>query len=433
MIDTARVNINAGNGGNGCSSFLREKSKPRGGPNGGDGGNGGAAYVCGDPTLNTLLHLTFNSTIYVARGGHGKGKDQHGANGEDEIIKVPIGTEVSISYPDGQNELLVDIVDNKPYLVARGGRGGWGNAHYVSSTNREPVLMQKGELGESVVLSLELKLLADVGLVARPNAGKSTLISRCSSAKPKVADYPFTTVEPVLGVVRTRGQDFVMMEVPGLLEGAHAGVGLGQQFLRHAERARLYVYLLDGLSDNPVADYQMLNEELFQFNAELLDKPRLIAVNKVDVTEVREAQERTDGALRSAIARHEPPAFSDGSLPIFFISAVTGEGVDVLLGKIVELLQELPREATKPRGTDKPQENPRLRRRPDAVYIENGVFVVESWEIERLAALADTSDPRVILQLWKEMKRRGLSQKLEVAGIEAGNTIRMGKVEVEWF
>ena len=433
MIDTARVNINAGNGGNGCSSFLREKSKPRGGPNGGDGGNGGSAYVCGDPALTTLVHLTFNSTIYVERGGHGRGKDQHGANGVDEMIKVPIGTEVSISYPDGQKELLVDIVDNKPHLVARGGRGGWGNAHYVSSTNREPVLMQKGEPGESVVLSLELKLLADVGLVARPNAGKSTLISRCSSAKPKIADYPFTTVEPVLGVVRTRGQDFVMMEVPGLLEGAHAGVGLGQQFLRHAERARLYVYLIDGLSDNPAADYQMLNEELFRFNPELLEKPRLIAVNKVDVTEVREARDMTGAALRRAISLQQPRAASDGSLPIFFISAVTGEGVDELLGKIVGLLQELPKEVTKYRRTDTPQETPRLRRGPDAVYVENGVFVVESWEIERLAALADTRDPRVILQLWKEMKRRGLSQKLENAGIEAGNTIRIGKVEVEWF
>jgi GTP-binding protein len=293
--------------------------------------------------------------------------------------------------------------------------------------------MQKGEAGELVVLSLELKLLADVGLVARPNAGKSTLLSRCSSAKPKVADYPFTTVEPVLGVVRTWGKDFVMMEVPGLLEGAHAGVGLGQQFLRHAERARLYVYLIDGLSDNPAADYQMLNEELFRFNAVLLQKPRLIAVNKIDVTEVREAKEGTAAALRSAIARHESPTFNDGSLPIFFISAVTGEGVDELLGKIVEVLQELPKEATKPRRIDPSQENQRLPRRADAVYIKNGVFVVESREIERLAALADTRDPRVILQLWKEMERRGLSQKLKDAGVEAGNTIRMGKVEVEWF
>jgi GTP-binding protein len=284
-----------------------------------------------------------------------------------------------------------------------------------------------------VVLFLELKLLADVGLVARPNAGKSTLISRCSSAKPKVADYPFTTVEPVLGVVRNRGKDFVMMEVPGLLEGAHAGVGLGQQFLRHAERARLYVYLIDGLSDNPVADYQMLNEELFSFNAKLLEKPRLIAVNKMDVTEVRQAQDATYASLRSAVDRHELLQFSDSSLPIFFISAATGEGVDELLGKIVELLQELPKETTELRRTDMPGGSPRPRREPDAVYVENGVFVVESWEIERLAALADTRDPRVILQLWKEMKRRGLSQKLEDAGIEAGNTIRMGKVEVEWF
>jgi GTP-binding protein len=433
MIDTARLNINGGNGGNGCASFLREKSKPRGGPNGGDGGNGGSAYVCGDPSLNTLLHLKFNSTVYVSRGGHGKGKGQHGANGADEVIKVPIGTEISIFYPDGHKELVADIVDDRPYLVARGGRGGWGNSHYVTATNREPVLMQKGEPGESVVLFLELKLLADVGLVARPNAGKSTLISRCSSAKPKVADYPFTTVEPVLGVVRTRGQDFMMMEVPGLLEGAHAGVGLGQQFLRHAERVRLYVYLIDGLSDNPVADYQMLNEELFSFNSKLLEKPRLIVVNKVDVTEVRQSQETTYASLRSAVDRHEPPPFNGGSFPIFFISAATGEGVDELLGKIVELLQELPKETTEPRRTERSEGSPRPRREPDEVYVENGVFVVESWEIERLAALADTRDPRVILQLWKEMKRRGLSQKLEDAGIEAGNTVRMGKVEVEWF
>lgn len=433
MIDTARLNINAGDGGNGCASFLREKSKPRGGPNGGDGGNGGSAYVCGDPALNTLLHLKFNSTVYVSRGGHGKGKGQQGANGADEVIKVPIGTEISILYPDGHKELLADIVDDIPHLVARGGRGGLGNAHYVSATNREPVLMQKGEPGESVVLSLELKLLADVGLVARPNAGKSTLISMCSSAKPKVADYPFTTVEPVLGVVRNRGKDFVMMEVPGLLEGAHAGVGLGQQFLRHAERARLYVYLIDGLSDNPVADYQMLNEELFSFNAKLLQKPRLIAVNKLDVTEVRQAQDTMYASLRSAVDRHELLQFSDSSLPIFFISAATGEGVDELLGKIVELLQELPKEATEIERMDMSGGRTRPRREPDAVYVEDGVFVVESWEIERLAALADTRDPRVILQLWKEMKRMGLSQKLEDAGIEAGNTIRMGKVEVEWF
>jgi GTP-binding protein len=433
MIDTVRININAGNGGNGCASFLREKYKPKGGPNGGDGGNGGSAYVCGDPALNTLLHLKFNSTVYVAGGGHGRGKDQHGANGVDKVIKVPIGTEVSILYPDGEKELLADIVDDNPHMVARGGRGGWGNAHYVSSTNREPVLMQRGEPGESVVLFLELKLLADVGLVARPNAGKSTLIARCSSAKPKIADYPFTTVEPVLGVVRNRERDFVMMEVPGLLEGAHEGVGLGQQFLRHAERARLYVYLVDGLSDNPAADYQMLNEELFSFNAKLLEKPRLIAVNKVDVTEVREGRDRIYASLRGTVDRHEPPPFSGGSIPIFFISAATGEGVDELLGKIVELLQRLPKEATDLRSMDTPGGSRRPHREPDAVYVENGVFVVQSWEIERLASLADTRDPRVLLQLWQELKRRGLSQKLEAAGVEAGDTLRIGKVEVEWF
>ena len=247
MIDTVRLNIKAGDGGNGCVSFLREKFRPKGGPNGGDGGNGGNAFVVGDGSINTLLHLKYNSTMYVDRGGHGKGKDQRGGNGSDTYIKVPLGTVVWRMLRGGEKEFLTDVTDDTPRLVAQGGAGGWGNAHYVSPTNQEPVLSQRGERGEYVVLFLELKLLADVGLLARPNAGKSTLISRCSAAKPRIADYPFTTVEPVLGVVTTRGQDFVMMEVPGLLEGAHEGVGLGDQFLRHAERARLYVHMLDGL------------------------------------------------------------------------------------------------------------------------------------------------------------------------------------------
>ena len=442
MIDTVRINIRAGDGGNGCVSFLREKYRPRGGPNGGDGGNGGSTYLVGDSSINTLLHLKFNSTMYGDRGGHGKGKGQRGGNGEDTYVKVPLGTVVWRMHRDGQKDFLTDITDEIPRLVAQGGTGGWGNAHYVTPTNQEPLLSQKGERGDYVVLFLELKLLADVGLLARPNAGKSTLISRCSAAKPRIAEYPFTTVEPVLGVVSTRGQDFVMMEVPGLLEGAHEGVGLGDQFLRHAERARLYVHVLDGLSEDPVADFHMINRELQEFNPVLAHKPQIIAVNKMDVTEVRERRAELSEALRQAAA--ESDVLPNGAdTPVFFISAVSGEGLDPMLGRVIEMLEILSVEeaeieaaeleegpvAVAPTGPD--------RRRPAAeaitFYKERGVYIVKSEQLERLSALADTRDYRVLLQLWREMNRLGIARRLQEAGIEPGDTIRIGRSEMEWF
>ncbi len=429
MIDTVRLNIKAGNGGNGCVSFLREKYRPMGGPNGGDGGHGGSAYVCGDPSLNTLLHLKFNSTIYVDGGAHGKGKNKRGADGDDTVIRVPLGTLVYSMNGAGEKTLIADVVDSSNSLVARGGTGGWGNSRFVSSVNQEPVLAQKGEKGEKVVLFLELKLLADVGLIARPNAGKSTLLSRCSAAKPKVAEYPFTTLEPVLGVASSRGKDFVMMEVPGLLEGAHKGIGLGHEFLRHAERTKVYVYLIDGLSEDPLHDLRMLKNELLQFNPVLADKKLLVAVNKLDVTEVREERSELEKLLGIDGADTGPGT----TAPVSFISAATGEGVDALLGKVVELL-----DAPSPEPATVVEEEPvvgapRRRKEPETVYTEDGVYVVVSDYLERLAARADTRDQRVILQLWREMTRRGLARQLTDAGIEAGDTIRIGQVEVEWF
>ena len=337
MIDTVRINIKAGNGGDGCVSFLRLKYQPRGGPDGGDGGDGGSAYIVGDDSLNTLLHLKFNSTFYLQRGGHGKGKNQRGANGRDTQIRVPLGTVVWRLRRDGSKDFVADITSARPVLVAKGGDGGFGNARLVSSTNQEPMLAQSGGGGDSAVLWLELKLLADVGLLAKPNAGKSTLIARCSAARPKVADYPFTTIEPALGVAHYGGQDFVMMEVPGLLEGAHRGVGLGHQFLRHAERARLYVHLIDGLSDDPAGDYRMLNRELREFSPMLAAKPQVIAVSKLDTTETRELQDVIGEELRRVMAE-------DGDAddtPIHFISAVSGDGIDALLARLTAMLGEL--------------------------------------------------------------------------------------------
>ena len=440
MIDTVRLNIKAGDGGNGCVSFLREKFRPKGGPNGGDGGNGGNAFVVGDGSINTLLHLKYNSTMYVDRGGHGKGKDQRGGNGSDTYIKVPLGTVVWRMLRGGEKEFLTDVTDDIPRLVAQGGAGGWGNAHYVSPTNQEPVLSQRGERGEYVVLFLELKLLADVGLLARPNAGKSTLISRCSAAKPRIADYPFTTVEPVLGVVTTRGQDFVMMEVPGLLEGAHEGVGLGDQFLRHAERARLYVHVLDGLSEDPVADFHMINRELQEFNPALAHKPQIIAVNKIDVTEVQERRpELAESLRRAALESDVLPKGAD--TPVFFISAVSGEGLEPMLGQVIETMEKVAavEEAAtveEPEAIPEATTQPNRRRpvaEPVSFYKDRGVYVIKSEQLERLSALADTRDYRVLLQLWREMTRLGIARRLEDAGIEPGDTIRIGRAEMEWF
>ena len=429
MIDTVRLNIRAGNGGNGCASFLREKYRPKGGPNGGDGGDGGSAYLAGDASFNTLLHIKFNSTVYCDAGGHGKGKNRRGPNGKDTVIPVPLGTVVWRMNRDGSKDFLTDIRDDTPYLVGRGGRGGWGNSRFATSTNQEPVLAERGEKGEAAVLFLELKLLADVGLLARPNAGKSTLISRCSAAKARVADYPFTTVEPVLGVVQAGKSDFVMMEIPGLLEGAHKGVGLGHQFLRHAERARLYVHLVDGLADDAAHDYVMVRDELLRFNPELADKRQLVVVNKLDVTEVREAQAGIADGLRAAMREQ---GAVDGD--VMFISAVTGEGVDGMLMRIARILEEMPKEEEST-GEQVVSPRPMSRQRlgPEAVRVEDGVYIVESERLERLSALADTRDQRVLLQLWREMRRSGMAERLIDEGIEVGDTIRIGEVEVEWF
>jgi len=383
--------------------------------------------LVGDTSINTLLHIKFNSTIYVVHGGHGKGKNKRGGNGEDRYIPVPMGTVIYRMNEEGEKEYLDDITSAKPRLIAVGGRGGWGNTRFATPTNQEPVLAQRGEKGEKVVLFLELKLLADVGLLAKPNAGKSTLISMCSAAKTKVADYPFTTVEPVLGVVRVGDDDFVMMEVPGLLEGAHEGIGLGHEFLRHAERARLYVHMLDGLSEDPVNDYRMINQELEQFNPEMAEKPQLVVINKLDVTEVREAQDELTERLMEAIG--------DKGSSVQFISAATGEGVDTLMGSIFRTLAEMPVEVVE----EGPELEP-MRTRPqrsagreNVWRASNGVYVVESEMMERLTAMADTRDQRVLLQLWREMRKTGLATRLIDAGIEAGDTIRFGKVELTWF
>jgi GTP-binding protein len=334
FIDEVHLSVKAGDGGRGCVSFLREKYKPRGGPNGGDGGNGGSVIFRADPQLNTLIDLAHQKHLRAERGEHGRGKDQHGKNGQDLIVRVPPGTLV---YDEGAKLLLADLhAPNEEVVVAKGGRGGKGNAHFVTSTTRAPRFAQPGLPGEERSLRLELRLLADVGLVGFPNTGKSTLISAVSAARPRIADFPFTTLTPHLGVVRYREErSFVMADVPGLIEGAHEGHGLGTRFLRHISRTSVLVHLLDisNTERDPWHDYQVINHELSCFDPLLLTRPQIVVVTKLDLPE-------TQKRLPEARA-----LFADHGIDLLAISAVTGEGVKELVLHIAQMVERYKAEA----------------------------------------------------------------------------------------
>jgi GTPase len=326
FVDEVDISVKAGDGGRGAVSFRREKFVPRGGPDGGDGGKGGSVYLVATPHRNTLVHFRFNPEFRAERGRSGSGALRSGKHGGDLEIPVPVGTLAEARDPEEPGGLvtIADLVQpGQRVLVARGGRGGLGNAHFVSSTNRSPRKAQPGEPGEERQLHLQLKLLADMGLVGFPNAGKSTLISRVSAAKPKIADYPFTTLTPNLGVVTlSDDRSFVVADVPGLIEGAHEGHGLGHQFLRHIERTKVLVHLVDvsGASGrDPVDDFITIRRELELYNPELLEKPQLVAANKLDAVD-------DPARVRALEAKARELA-----LPFHRISAVTGEGVQALL------------------------------------------------------------------------------------------------------
>jgi GTPase len=327
FVDEVDIHVKAGDGGRGCLSFRREKYVPRGGPDGGDGGHGGSVYIVATPRKNTLVDFRFHPEFEARRGQHGMGSNKTGQDGDDLEIEVPIGTLVfekrSESGEDGL-EAIADLAEEgQRVLIANGGRGGMGNAQFATATNRAPRKTQPGEPGEERFLRLQLKLLADVGLVGFPNAGKSTLIARISAARPKIADYPFTTLTPNLGVVTlSDDRSFVVADVPGLIEGAHEGHGLGHQFLRHIERTKVLVHLVDvsGASGrDPVQDFETINDELRLFDEKVAAKPQLVVANKIDALDEPERL----AALEAHVKRRK--------LPFFRISGVTGEGVDKLL------------------------------------------------------------------------------------------------------
>ncbi len=325
FIDEVRILVKAGDGGNGCLAFRREKFVPRGGPSGGDGGRGGDIYMTSSVNHNTLLHFRFNPEHKAQRGRHGEGSNCKGHEGESIELSVPVGTVV---YDDDTGERLFDFdAPDERFRVARGGRGGRGNARFTSSTHQAPTEHEDGKPGEEKHLRLELKLLADVGLVGFPNAGKSTLISRISAARPKIADYPFTTLEPNLGVVQLDDyRSFVVADIPGIIEGAHLGHGLGIQFLRHVERTLLLIHLVD-MSEtgrDPVADFETLMTELASFSADLAQKPMFVAASKMDAAQYPEKLEE----LRKVAA--------DRGMPFFEISSATGQGIEALKHAMAE-------------------------------------------------------------------------------------------------
>jgi GTP-binding protein len=337
FLDRAKITVKGGDGGNGVMAFRREKFVPRGGPSGGDGGRGGSVILEATDQLNTLLQFRFNPEFRADRGGHGEGSNKHGRDGEDITVLVPVGTLVTDAET---GELVHDFTEiGERIIIAQGGRGGRGNAQFATSTNRAPRYHEDGQPGVVRALQLELKLIADVGLVGFPNAGKSTLISRISAAKPKIADYPFTTLEPNLGVVAyTEYKTFVVADIPGLIEGAHEGVGLGLDFLRHVERTKLIVHVVDVSSTgrDPVEDFQIIERELQSYKSALLEKPQLVVASKLDALD---DPSRVESLRKFCKAR---------GLELLEISSVTGLGIKELiyaLGNKVEQIQQLEKAA----------------------------------------------------------------------------------------
>ncbi|MGI9054377.1 MAG: GTPase ObgE [Pyrinomonadaceae bacterium] len=331
FIDRVKIRIKAGDGGSGVTAFRREKFIPRGGPSGGDGGVGGSVWLESDEGLNTLLHLRYNPQHKAERGHHGEGSNRHGKNGEDVIIRVPVGTQI---FNAETGDLIFDFTEpEQKFLAAKGGKGGWGNQHFATPTRRAPRFHYTGRPGEEKELQLELKLIADVGLVGFPNAGKSTLISVISAAKPKIADYPFTTLEPNLGVVDLGDfKTFVVADIPGLIEGASEGAGLGDRFLRHVERTKLLLHLVDVSSlsgRDPVEDYEIINHELANYEIDLSDRPQIVVATKLDALDEPEKLEN----LRERVKK-------DGK-QFLEISAVTNQGTKELIFAVAKRLEEL--------------------------------------------------------------------------------------------
>jgi GTPase len=421
MYDKAEIRVKAGNGGDGVVTFRREKFAPFGGPDGGNGGVGGNVVLLADRGIASLRLFKKNQVYRAGDGGNGKGQKKKGKQGDDLVLRVPVGTVVWQETTSGDRAVFADLTeDRQEAIVARGGRGGWGNTHFTTSTNQTPRIAQKGEAGEEKTFNLELRLIADVGIIGYPNVGKSSLLAAASRAKPKVADYPFTTLEPILGMVDVGVHYFVLAEIPGLIEGAHAGRGLGSEFLRHALRTKVLIHLVDGTSPSPADDIAGVNTELRLFDGGLAAKPQIIAINKIDLPQVQEKVKEIQSV------------FSQAGLPVYFISAATADGVPALMKATYDLLQqvvstEAEEAATIPGKIFHP--GPKEQKE---VYLDGEVFVIDSPEIERIVTRVEIEDPEVMRQLRVQIEKSGIGRALTKAGIKGGDKVRCGDVTWEW-
>ena len=421
MFDRAEITIRAGDGGDGVVSFRREKFVPFGGPDGGDGGDGGDVVIKADSSV-TSLRIFKQKRFYRAEDGrNGGGKKKHGKRGEGLILTVPAGTVVLHKTQIGGDAPSADLEQpGQQVMVAKGGKGGLGNTHFTSSTNQAPRIAQKGEAGEENSIILELRLIADVGIIGYPNVGKSTLLAAASAAKPKIASYPFTTREPILGVVEVGQRSFVLAEIPGLIDGAHLGRGLGHDFLRHIVRTKILIHLIDGSSVSPTEDMVRVNAELGLFDSALAQKPQLLVVNKIDLPQAQ------------ARLAEMKDAFSGAGTTPLFVSAATGEGVAGLMAETMKVLQSV----TVERGVSEKIPMKVFRPQPKGtgsrVHKEGDTFVVVAPELERIVAGGDVTSPGVRWQLKRQLVRLGVSKALERDGIKPGDRVRCGDLEWDW-
>jgi GTPase len=432
LYDHTKIYIKAGDGGNGSLHFRREKFAPFGGPDGGDGGRGGSVYFEATHNLNTLIDYRYRHSFAADSGEAGARQKMHGMKGEDVTLLVPCGTIIRNAE---SGEVIADLIDpGQQVMIARGGRGGLGNTHFATSTHQAPKEAQKGEPGEELWILLELRLIADVGLVGYPNAGKSTLLSVVSAAKPKIADYPFTTLTPNLGVVevgaarRGDGYSFVLADIPGLIEGAAQGVGLGHEFLRHIQRTRLLIHMLDGAAPDrdPWQDFEAINHELREYDQKLASRPQVVVLNKFDLPD---AQSRWPEVQTKA---------EQAGYPAFAISAAAHQGTEELMQYVANRLLEIQQEEAE-RAAAEPMgelaDNTILRpMASDAFTIskEDGVFVVRGRMVGRTVNMTDQESEEGMARLQIVLEKMGVTKALEEAGVKVGDTVRFGKAELYW-
>ena len=421
MFDRVEIVVKAGNGGDGTISFRREKFIPFGGPDGGNGGDGGDVVLEADASVSSLRKFKQKRFYKAVDGRNGQGKKKHGKSGEDLIVTVPVGTVVSYKTIVSGSAAIADLEQLGQWVVvARGGKGGWGNPRFAASTNQAPQIAQKGEDGEENDIILEMRLIADVGIIGYPNVGKSTLLAAASAARPKIAAYPFTTIEPVLGMVEIGQKSFALVEIPGLIEDAHLGRGLGHDFLQHVMRTKMLIHLIDASSVSPVEDMLRVNTELSLFDSALAQKLQLVVGNKIDLPEVQP---------RLAEVKD---AFSSAGIDVLFISAVTGEGVSRLTAEAMKVLNEITAERE---GVEVPKKlfRPQPKSGGVSVHKEEDSFIIVIPELERIVTKKGVTGFELRVQLKRQLVRLGVNKALEKAGVKPGDKIRCGNLEWEWY